>query len=92
MNFVFKSDVNDIVYIKWGVFFGISCMFDEVELDIVFLIFFGDFIFIQIFGLDLCYGYKYFICLYVIDFFGLKVVMCSDGILIDIMLFIVGYF
>lgn len=92
MNFVFKSNIEDIVYIKWGVLFFFSCMFNEVEVDIVFLIIFGDLIIIQIFGLNLIYGKKYFICFYVMDLFGLKFVMCSDGILIDMIFFFVGYF
>ena len=92
MNFAFKSDVNDIVQIKWGVSSSTSCTFDEAEPDIVPLTPLGDSTSIQTSGLDLRHGHKYFTRLYAIDSFGLKAVMCSDGILIDTTPPIAGHF
>ena len=92
MNFAFKSDVNDIVHIKWGVSSNTSCTFDEAESDIVPLTALGDSTSIQTSGLDLRHGHKYFTRLYVVDSFGLKAVMCSDGILIDTTPPIAGHF
>ena len=92
MNFAFKSDVNDIVHIKYGVSSSTRCSFDEAESDIVPLTPLGESTSIQTSGLDLRHGQKYFTRLYAIDSFGLKAVMCSDGILIDITPPIAGHF
>ena len=92
MNFAFKSDAKDIVYIKWGVSSNTSCTFDEAESDIVALTPVGDSTSIQTSGLDLRHGHKYFTRLYAMDSFGLKAVMCSDGILIDTTPPIAGHF
>ena len=83
MNFAFRGDVKDIVHIKWGVSSSSSCTFDEAESDIVSLTPLGDSTSIQTSGLDLHHGHKYYTRLYAMDSFGLKAVMCSDGILID---------
>ena len=92
MNFAFKGDVKDIVHIKWGVSSNTSCTFDEAESDIVPLTPLGDSTSIQTSGLDLRHGHKYFTRLYAMDSFGLKALMCSDGILIDTTPPIAGHF
>ena len=84
MNFAFKSDSNEIVQIKWGVSSSPSCTFDTLETDVVPLKSLGDSNSIQVSGLNLEHGKTYFTRLYAMNKFGLKAVMCSDGILIDI--------
>ena len=83
MNFAFRSDPKDIVAIKWGVSSNSSCTLNEAEADVVSLTPLGDSTSIQTSGLELRHGHKYFTRLYAMDSFGLKAVMCSDGILID---------
>ncbi|KAL9987450.1 hypothetical protein ACROYT_G001763 [Oculina patagonica] len=83
MNFAFKSDVNEIVNLKWGVSSKATCTLDESELNVVPLIPLGDSKSIQVSGLNLQHGQMYFNRLYALDKFGLKGVMCSDGIIID---------
>ncbi|KAL9987460.1 hypothetical protein ACROYT_G001773 [Oculina patagonica] len=83
MNFAFKSDFNEIVNLKWGVSSNSICTFDESEANVVPLASLGDSYSIQVSGLDLEHGKTYFTRLYAMDKFGLKAVMCSDGILID---------
>ncbi|KAJ7389340.1 hypothetical protein OS493_032197 [Desmophyllum pertusum] len=92
MNFAFRSDIKDIVHIKWGVSSNASCTFNETESDIVPLTPLGDSTSIQTSGLDLRHGQKYFNRLYAMDSFGLKAVMCSDGILVDTTPPIAGHF
>ncbi|KAJ7365984.1 hypothetical protein OS493_002726 [Desmophyllum pertusum] len=83
MNFAFKSDFNEIVNLKWGVSSNPTCTFDESEAKVVSLTSLGDSSSIQASGLHLEHGKTYFTRLYAMDTFGLKAVMCSDGILID---------
>ena len=83
MNFAFKSDVNDIVNLKWGVSSKAKCTFDEAEVNVVPLTPLGDAQSIQVSGLNLQHGQVYFTRLYAMDKFGLQAVMCSDGVVID---------
>ena len=83
MNFAFKSDFNEVVSLKWGVSSSQPCTFDESEADIVPLTSLGDSNSIQVSGLKLEHGKKYFTRLYAMDTFGLETVMCSNGIMID---------
>ena len=83
MNFAFKSDFNKIVSLKWGVSSYQACTFDESEVDIVPLTSLGDSNSIQVSDLKLEHGKTYFTRLYAMDTFGLKAIMCSDGIVID---------
>ena len=83
MNFAFKSDFSEVVNLKWGVSSEPSCKFDESETNVVPLSSLGDSSAIQVSGLNLQHGKKYFTRLYALNQFGLKSVMCSDGILID---------
>ena len=92
MNFAFKSNIEDIAYTKWGVSSSPSCTFNEAEADIVPLTTLGDSTTIQTSGLNLIHGKKYFTRLYAMDLFGLKAVMCSNGILIDTTPPFAGYF
>ena len=92
MNFAFRSNTKDIAYIKWGVSSSTNCTFNEAESDIVPLTPLGDSTTIQTSGLDLRHGKKYFTRFYAMDSFGLKAVMCSDGILIDTTPPIAGHF
>ena len=83
MNFAFKSDFSEIVNLKWGVSSNSICTFDESEANVVPLASLGDSNSIQVSGLNLEHGKTYFTRLYAMDKFGLRKVMCSDGILID---------
>ena len=84
MNFALKNDFNEIVNLKWGVSSHLSCTFDNLECDVIPLTSLGDSNAIQVSGLNLIHGKRYFTRLYALNKFGLKAVMCSDGILIDI--------
>ena len=79
MNFAFKSDFNEVVSQKWGVSSNQPCTFDESEADIVPLTSLGDSNSIQVSGLKLEHGKKYFTRLYAMDTFGLETVMCSNA-------------
>ena len=92
MNFDFRSDPKHIVSIKWGVSSNSSCTLNEAEADIVSMTPLGDCTSIQTSGLDLKHGQKYFTRLYAMNSFGMKAVMCSDGILIDTTPPISGHF
>ena len=92
MNFDFRSDPKDIASIKWGVSSNSSCTFDEAEADIVPMTPLGDLTSIQTSGLNLRHGQKYFTRLYAMDLFGLKAVMCSNGILVDTTPPVYGHF
>ena len=83
INFAFKSDFSEIANLKWGVSSNRSCTFDESESNIVPLKPLGESHAIQVSGLNLTHGNKYFTRLFALNQFGLKTVMCSDGILID---------
>ena len=83
MNFAFKSDFSEIANLKWGVSSNLACTIDESESNVVPLTSLGDSNAIQVSGLTLKHGKKYFTRLYALNTFGLKAVMCSDGILID---------
>jgi len=83
MNFALESDFSEIANLKWGASSQSSCMFDESESDVVPMMSVGDSNAIQVSGLNLKHGKKYFTRLYALDTIGLKTVMCSDGILID---------
>jgi len=83
MNFAFKSDSSEIVQIKWGVSSKPTCTFDTLEADVVPMTSLGDSNSIQVSGLFLEHGKTYFTRLYAMNTFGLKAVMCSNGILID---------
>ena len=83
MNFDFNSDFSEIVDLKWGVSSSAACTFDESEADVVSLTSLGNSNYVQVSGLNLGHGRKYFIQLYAMDKFGLKNIVCSDGILID---------
>ena len=83
MNFDFRSNPKDIVAVKWGVSSKSSCTLEEAEADIIPLTPLGDSTSVQDSGLNLRHGHKYFTRLYAMDSFGLKAVMCSDGVLID---------
>ena len=83
MNFAFKSDFNEIVYLKWGVSSRPKCTFLESEANVVPLTSLGDSNSIRVSGIKLEHGKTYFTRLYAMDTIGSKAVMCSDGILID---------
>ena len=83
MNFAFESDFSEVADVKWGVSSQSLCTFDESETDVVSLSSLGDSSAIQISGLNLSHGNKYFTRLYAMNQYGLKAVMCSDGVLID---------
>ncbi|XP_068740821.1 uncharacterized protein [Montipora capricornis] len=83
MNFQLRSNIQDVVAAKWGVSSNTLCTFDEIEADIVPMTPIGDSTSIQVSGLNLKHGHKYFTRLFVMDSIGFKAVMCSDGILID---------
>ena len=83
MNFALKSDFSEIAALKWGVSSQSSCLFDESESNVVTLTSLGDSNTVQVSGLSLEHGKRYFTRLYALNSFGLKAVMCSDGILID---------
>lgn len=83
VNYAFKSDFSDVVNMKWGVSSQSMCTFDESETDVVPLSSLGDYSSIQVSGLSLKHGKKYFTRLYAMNQVGLKAVMCSDGVLID---------
>ena len=83
MNFAIKSDFSEIAALKWGVSSQPSCTFDESESNVVSLTSLGDSNSVQVSGLSLQHGKMYFTRLYALNAFGLKAVMCSDGILID---------
>ena len=83
MNFALKSDFSEIAALKWGVSSQPSCTFDESESNVVSLTSLGDSNSVQVSGLSLQHGKMYFTRLYALNAFGLKAVMCSDGILID---------
>jgi len=83
MNFALSSNFDDIATIKWGVSSNPACTFDESEANVVSLTSLGDSDSIQVSGLKLEHGTKYFTRLYAIDTVGLKEIMCSDGIMID---------
>ncbi|KAL9987468.1 hypothetical protein ACROYT_G001781 [Oculina patagonica] len=84
MNFAFKSDFSEIVYLKWGVSSSPKCTFDESEANVVSLTSLGHSNYIRMSGLQLEHGKTYFTRLLAMDVAGVKEVMCSDGILIDI--------
>lgn len=83
MNFEFKSDVNDIVNLKWGVSSHSICTFDESESDVVPMTSLGDSNSIQTSGLSLRHNVTYFVRLHALNRFGLRAFMCSNGVLID---------
>ena len=83
MNFAFKSDFSEIANLKWGVSAHSSCTLDELESNVVPLTSLGDSNAIQVSGLNLTHGKRYFTRVYAVNTLGLKAVMCSDGILID---------
>ena len=83
MNFQLRSNIQEVVAAKWGVSSNTSCTFDEIEADIVPMTPIGDSTSIQVSGLTLKHGHKYFTRLFLLDAIGFKAVMCSDGILID---------
>ena len=83
MNFAIKSNVENIVHIKWGISTSSDCTLDEAESNVIPMTQLGDSSSIQISGLDLEHGKTYFTRLHVMNSFGLKAVMCSDGTLID---------
>ena len=84
VNYAFKSDSIKVVNLKWGVSSQSTCTFDESETEVVPLSSLGDYSSIQVSGLSLEHGKKYFTRLYAMNQVGLKTVMCSDGVLIDI--------
>ena len=83
MNFAFKSDLSDIVNLKWGVSSSPKCTFDESEANVIPMTSLGHSNSIRASGLTLENGKTYFNRLYALDKAGIKEVMCSDGILID---------
>ena len=83
MNFFFNSNFSEVVNLKWGVSTKSRCTFDESEADIVALSPLGDSSAIQVSGLSLLHGKKYFTRLYAMNRYGLKAITCSNGVLID---------
>lgn len=83
MNFAFKSDVSKIASLKWGISSLSSCTYNELESNVVPPMSIGDSNAIQVSGLNLEHGKKYYTRLLALSTFGLKAVMCSDGVLID---------
>ena len=84
VNYAFKSDLSEVVNLKWGVSSQALCTFDESETNVAPLSSLGDYSSIQVSGLSLQHGKKYFTRVYAMNQVGLKAVMCSDGVLIDI--------
>lgn len=83
MNFDVRSDPQEIVAAKWGVSSSSKCTLDDREADVVPMTPLGDSFSIQTSGLNLTHDHRYFARLYLMDSFGFKAVMCSDGIVID---------
>lgn len=83
MNFAIKNDFTEIINLRWGVSSQPSCHFDYSETNVVPLTPLGDSNAIHVSGLSLQHGSKYFTRLFAMDKFGLKTVLCSDGVLID---------